>query len=167
MLHDGQERIDNRVARDDRTSRQRLACDVLLGARRRHEHQIADDIDHAAVHLLGPRACHVAGAQAGFDMRDRHAPMKCGERASGGRSGVAVHEDSARLLFFDDFIQSRDQFGRQTVQALVLRHHAQIVLGRDIEKIQNLLEHRAMLAGHTQRNERLAPPPTPSRAVPS
>jgi hypothetical protein len=148
-LRDGVQRIDHRVAGDERASVQRFLHEIRMRTRGRDEHHVAYDIDEAPVHFFRPRAAHVAGAQARFDVRDRHLPVKRGERASRRGGRVAMHEHAIRPLLRDDVIDRRNEARSQPVQGLVLRHDREIVMRRDVEQIQHLLQHRAMLAGHT------------------
>ena len=67
----------------------------------------------------------------------------CGER----RGRVAVHENGIGLPIVEDLADGLQDARRQIAERLAFAHQIEIVVGRDIEQVQHLIEHLPMLCG--------------------
>ena len=101
-----------------------------------------------AVGLFRPGGKQVAGAQPRFHMAHRHLLVKGGQRGRQRGGGVAVHQDHVRLLGTDHVAQAEQNAGGDVVEILARRHDVQIVVRRDLEQRQHLIQHLAVLGGH-------------------
>jgi hypothetical protein len=84
----------------------------------------------------------------GLDVGHRHSHIE-GREGSAKRGGGLALDDrkSGRHLGQDRFEGGKDSRGR-LVQCLVRRHHVEVEIGRDLERIQHLIEHAAVLRRH-------------------
>jgi hypothetical protein len=92
------ERVDHGIAGHDHLAGERFRQQVRLRAVGGGEHEIAHHVDHAAVHLLGPRLGEVAGAQARLYMADGDAAVERGQRGGAGGGRIAVHQHAVGHL---------------------------------------------------------------------
>ena len=124
-------------------SASRLLCAVSVGAKCRAASRV---VDHA-VHLFGKRLRKVAGAQSGFHMAHRHVLVEGRQRAGERGGGIALHEQHVRLLGLDYRLERRQDARGDLGERLPGLHQVQVVIGRDFEGGQHLIEHGAVLCG--------------------
>ncbi len=154
----GEERVDDRVAGDhDLVSRQILVEQVGPRSLGWREQTIGETVDHAAVHLFGPRPSQIAGAQPGLDMADPAAGIESGKRRRQRRRGVAVHQDPVGLLRGDNPLDAGEHRRRHIDEVLLRLHDSQVMIRGQAKKIEDSCQHVAMLAGQAKhRVERRA-----------
>ena len=103
--------------------------------------------DHA-VHLFGKWLRKVAGAQAGFHMAHRNVLVE-GRQGAGKRGGgIALHEQHGRLLGLDHRLEGCQDARGDLRECLPWLHQVEVVIRRDFEGGQYLVEHGAVLRGH-------------------
>ena len=154
-------RVDHRVpGEEDRPlGVGALATEVLRRAGRRREVELRDLAHDAPHELLGEWARADARSQARLDVPDRRAAEERGEARGHRGRRVALHDDDVRPLLVDDprdrpHGRRRDVFG-----PLVRLHEVEIVIGRDLEDAQDLVEHLAMLGGRADHRPRVGATP--------
>ena len=118
---------------------------IVRGGGGRREVQRGEARDQHAIHFFGKRLAHVAGAQPGFDMRDGNAAVERRERAAQRSGGIALDQNVIRPLCRENIFQSGDDRGRGFKQGLAGPHQVEVVVGRDREGLENLVEQAAML----------------------
>ena len=101
-----------------------------------------------AIHLFGKRLAQVAGSQA----RPRRAPPECANKTPPARRTKWWWYRPARspcraARFAQNRFQSRQNSRGGLEQCLAGQHQVQIVIRVDLESLQNLVEHLAMLRG--------------------
>lgn len=100
-----------------------------------------------AVHLFGPRAVDVVGAESCFDVSDGYLPVECGEGCGGAGGGVAVDEHYVGGGFREHVAHADEHAGGDIVEVLTLLHDVEVVVGGDVEDGEHLVEHLAVLSG--------------------
>src|SRR5436190_21743149 len=141
------QRVDHRVARD---------VDVLLGAPLveqraggnggRREVRVSEDIGNAPIHLLWKRTVFVASAKARLDVTEPDTMVVRFHRGNEHRGRVALRQDPVGAHVGDHRIQGHEQIGGELRERLVLRHHVQVDIRHDLEQVQDLIQHLAVLA---------------------
>jgi hypothetical protein len=92
-----EQRIDHRVADEENPLIGHPgAAQVLVGRRAGRKKPVADRIGHHPIDLF--RHAPVAGADAAFDMRHRHAALARDDRTGHGRRDVAHHQAQITAL---------------------------------------------------------------------
>ena len=104
--------------------------------------------DHGAIGLLREGRLQVAGAQTRFHMAYRDVPIEGRQGPGQAGCGVALHQHHVRLFRIQNTAQRFEGPRRHPEEVLVLAHDVQIVVGLDLEEVQDLVEHLAMLRGH-------------------
>ncbi len=110
------------------------------------------DMDPARA-LFRTGVIELARTQPRLDMIDRNAAVIGGKRASHGRGRVALHHDPRRLFAVHHLPQFGEQRRSQPVKALPRSHKVQIVVWHQPGKLQDLIQHFAVLtrsANHRQ-----------------
>lgn len=125
-----------------------LGEEVLLAGLRGGEVVLAHDVYRLAVELLGPGAVDVVRAQAGLDVPHRDLQVEACERRGEAGRRVAVHEHDVGPLVLEDGLELEQHVARHVEQRLARPHDSQVMVGRNIEDAQHLVEHLAVLAGH-------------------
>lgn len=149
LAHGGAQGVDAGVAGDpDLGLWLALVKKVLLTGLRGGEVVLAHDVDRLAVELLGPGAVDVVRAQAGLDVAHGYLQVEARERRGEAGRGVAVHEHDVGPLVLEDGLELEQHVARDVEQRLARPHDSQIVVGRNIEDAQHLVEHLAVLARH-------------------
>ena len=122
-----------------------------------------------AVHLLGPGAVDVVGAQSGLDVAHGNLLVEGGQGGGRGGGGVAVDEDDVGLALFQHVAHAGEHAGRDVVEVLPLLHDVQVVVGADVKDTEHLVQHLAVLAGDADDGlgNGSVPFGTPSPAEPS
>src|SRR5439155_1750741 len=154
------ERVDHRVAGHvDPRGVDGLAQEVLSRALRRREVEVSEEVDDAAVRLFRERPAHVARAEPGFDVGDPRPTVERGQ--AGGESGrrITLNDDPVRALGLDDRGGAGQHGGGQRREGLVRSHEREVVVGHDVEEIQDRLEHLAVLTGDAHADVELIPDP--------
>jgi hypothetical protein len=105
-----------------------------------------------AIHLLGKRLRHVAGAEPGFHVTDRNARIKRGQRAAECAGGIALNQRHIGLLGFEDSFKRRQNAGGGLKQGLARQYEIQIAIRPDVEYGQHFVEHTTMLTGDADRS---------------
>ena len=150
LANGGAKGVDSRVAGDpDLRIRLALVQKVLLARLRGCEVVLAHDIDRLAVELLGPGAVDVVRAQAGLHMPHGDLQVETRERRGEAGRGVAVDQDHVGRLVLEDGLELKQHVARHVEQRLARLHDRQVVVGSHIEDAQNLVQHLAVLAGHS------------------
>lgn len=148
--HGGAQGVDAGVAGDpDLGLRLALGEQVLLARLGRGEVVLAHDVHGLAVELLGPGAVDVVRAQARLHMPHGDLQVEaCECRGEAGR-GVAVDQDHVGPLVLEDGLELEQHVARDVEQRLARLHDREVVVGRNVEDAQHLVEHLAMLPGHS------------------
>ncbi len=84
-------------------------------------------------------------------MGDRNLLVEGGQRGSHGGGGVAVDKHHVRLHLPVHIAQSGKHPGGDIVEVLPLLHDVEVVMGRDAEQPQYLVEHLAVLTGNADK----------------
>lgn len=149
LAHGGAQGVDAGVAGDPDLGLWLALVEKVLPARLRgSEVVLAHDVYRLAVELLGPGTVDVVRAQAGLDVP--HGDLKVEARECGGEAGrcVAVDQDHVGFLAFEDGLELEQHVARNVEQRLARPHDSQVMVGRNIEDAQHLVEHLAVLARH-------------------
>lgn len=125
-----------------------LGEEVLLAGLRGGEVVLAHDVHRLAVELLGPGAVDVVRAQAGLDVPHRDLQVEACECGGKAGRGVAVNQDHVGPLVLEDGPELEQHVARDVEQRLARLHDRQVVVGRNVEDAQHLVEHLAVLASN-------------------
>ena len=120
------------------------------GPLRRREIGAGDDVDDASVHLLRERPVQVPGAQAGLDVPDGDAAVEGGDRSAHRRGRVALDEEPVGPALRQQRIERAEDPRRELARGLVVAHQVEIDVGRQVEQLEDLVEHLAMLRGRAE-----------------
>lgn len=149
LAHGGAQSVDAGISGDpDLRLRLALAEQVLLARLRGCEVVLAHDIDRLAVELFGPRAVDVVRAQACLHVAYGDLQVEARERRGEAGRRVAVHEHDVGPLVLEDGLELEQHVARNVEQRLARPHDSQVMVGRNIEDAQHLVEHLAVLARH-------------------
>jgi hypothetical protein len=124
-----------------------VAAEILRGAFGGREMQRAQTGGEDAIELFREWLAHVAGAQAGFHVAYGNARIERGQGAAKSGGGVALHQDDVGPFGGEHALERRQNARRRLRQRLSRLHQVEIVVGRDAEDLQYLIEHLAMLRG--------------------
>lgn len=127
--------VYDRVAGDPDTALDVLAPEILSVALGGGEVEGGELAGHAAVHLLGPGAPAVVGAQPGLDVADGDARVEGGKRGGEGRGRVPVDEDEPRLLLLQHRAEALQHAGGYVREGLAAFHYVEVVLRPDAELV--------------------------------
>ena len=151
------ERVYDGVARYPDAALDALAPEVFGVAGRGGEVEGGDLAGQAAVHLLGPGAPAVEGAQAGLDVADGYARVEGGEGSGEGGGRVPVDEDEPGLFRLEHRAEALEHPGGDVCEALAALHDVEVVLRRDAELAQDAVQHLAVLGGYADHALKLGP----------
>ena len=98
-----------------------------------------------AVHLFRERRVYIPCPKAGFDVADGDLLIIRSQGTGKGRRRITVNEDQIRLFFGQDVLEAQERLRRNIVQGLALGHDVQVVIRRNPEQLQDLVEHLTML----------------------
>lgn len=158
LAHGGAQGVDAGVAGDpDLRLRLALVEQVLLARLRRGEVVLAHDVDGLAVELLRPGAVDVVRAQAGLDVAHGDLQVEACERGGEAGRGVTMDKDDVGPLVLEDGLELEQHVARHVEQRLARLHDRQVVVGRNVEDAQHLVEHLTVLAGHGDDSLELIP----------
>lgn len=96
------------------------------------------------------RAELVVRPETGLDVRYRDFQVVAAEGGSESRRGVSLNHDKVRLLLQKDGPQPVEATSSDIEGVLHRPHYLQVVVGRHIKEIEDLLEHPLMLTGDPQ-----------------
>ena len=109
--------------------------------------QVGDGSGDAAVDLFGEGLPFVVGAQTGFHVPDAH-PVVEGQQGGGhDGGGIALHQHPVRLEVAQHGVEVGEDGGGQLRQRLVGAHQVEVDVGGDLEQVEHLVEHLAVLGG--------------------
>lgn len=80
-------------------------------------------------------------------MADGDFAIEGGHGAGEGGGGVALDDDVVGFFLFEDGVEAFDDFGAEGVQGLAGGHGGQIVVGLDVEELEEGREEVGVLAG--------------------
>lgn len=150
LAHGGAQSVDAGVSGDpDLRLRLALGEQVLLARLRGCEVVLAHDIDGLPVELLRPRAVDVVRAQAGLDVPNGDLQVEAGKRRGEASRCVSVDQDDVGPLVLEDRLELEQHVARHIEQRLARLHDSEVVVGCHVEDAQHLVEHLAVLAGHS------------------
>ena len=81
-------------------------------------------------------------------MAHRDAQVKAGQRRRKGGGGIAVHQHKIRLFSLQHRLQVLQDAGGDIKQRLARLHDGNIVFRLHMERLQHLIQHLPVLAGH-------------------
>ncbi len=144
-----QQCVDDGVAGDGDVAVGHALADQVRGrCRGRREVPAGQPRRQAAVHFFRIGAVDIARAQSGLDVADRHLVVERRERGREGGGGVALHEHCVRTDPLHQRSEPRQRPDGDVGQGLARLHDVEVVVGRDLEDLEDLVEHLAMLRGH-------------------
>ena len=97
--------------------------------------------------LLGKWVIAPTRPQPGLDVPERDAVVIAGQGGAEDRGGISLGEDQVGLLLLEGSRERGQRPRGQVRQRLVGPHQIEIVVGRQAEVGQGLVEQRSMLAG--------------------
>jgi hypothetical protein len=80
-------------------------------------------------------------------MADRDFAVEGGHGAGEGGGGIALDNDVVGFFLFEDRVEAFDDFGAEGVEGLAWGHRGQIVVGLDVEELEEGGEEVGVLAG--------------------
>ena len=150
LAHGGAQGVDAGVPGDpDLGFGLALVQKVLLAGLSGGEVVLAHDVDRLAVELLRPGAVDIVRAQARLDVAHGDLKVEARERRGEAGRGVSVDQDHVGPLVLEDGPELEQHVARHVEQRLARLHDRQVVVGSHIEDAQNLVQHLAVLAGHS------------------
>ena len=158
IANGGAKGVDSRVAGDpDLRLRLALVQKVLLAGLSGGEIVLAHDVDRLTVELLRPGAEDVVRAQARLNVPHGDLQVEASERRGEAGRGVAVDQDHVGPLVLEDRLELEQHVARHVEQRLARLHDRQVVVWDHAEDAQHLVEHLAVLTGHSHDGLELIP----------
>ena len=114
-------------------------------ALRRHEVRVRHEVDDAAVHLLGERLLEISRSKPGLDVPDAHAPVEGGDGRAERRRRVPLDEQPLRGVLDEHAVEGGEGARGELVGRLVGAHEVEVHVGPDLEEVEDLVEHLAVL----------------------
>ncbi|MNL35908.1 hypothetical protein D3C87_1579670 [compost metagenome] len=108
--------------------------------------QVGDDAGQVPVGFLRPGCTQVTGTQTCLDVADGYLAIEGGEGGNEAGGGVAVYQHDIRMHPLVGFVEMPQQLFGETVEGLALGHHLQVFIDRQLERVEDLLEHFPVLA---------------------
>ena len=155
LLDHHMEGIDDSVAGDEDLALRLLFEEVLLAEGRGGEVVGGDAAGDLAVHLLGPGAVDVVGAEAGLHVAHGNLLVERSEGSGGGGGGVAVDQHHIGLALLEHVAHTGEHAGGDVVQVLSLLHNVEVEVGLHLEDAQHLVQHLAVLSRHAHNRLKL------------
>lgn len=144
--HDRQQGVDDGVTGDKNGGGVNpFALQVGAGRFGGRKVQVGNGAGDFAVDFFGERRVLVARAQARFNMTHRYAGVVRSQAGGQGCGGVAMHQHQIRLLCSQHPLEAGQNAAAQVVQILTGLHDVQVMLGRDVKQMENLVQHLAVL----------------------
>ena len=148
LLNGRKKSIDHGIADDvDVLIVLALAQEIPSGRFRRSKIHIREDAGQLTVGFFREGRKQVSGTQACFDMTDLDLLIKSGQRCGEGGRGISVNEHVVGLLLLQYIFQPAEHAGGDVVEGLPALHDVQVVVHRQMEEIDHLIEHLAVLRG--------------------
>jgi len=104
-----EERIVHDVAGEAGAIRKALVLQVVDGGLRGAEEEVGGVVGEDAIDLFGHQT--IEAAEAGLDVGEWHAELRCGERAGQRRVRVAEDDDPVWLLGNEDGLEAQEHLG--------------------------------------------------------
>ena len=123
-----------------------LALEVLLAEGRGGKVVGGYAAGDLAVHLLGPGAVDVVGAEAGLHVAHGNLLIEGSEGSGGGGGGVAVDQHHIGLARLEHVAHTGEHAGGDIVEVLPLLHDVQVVIRLHIEDPEHLVQHLTVLS---------------------
>src|SRR5262245_17750313 len=98
-----------------------------------------------AIHFLGERPMLITGAKSCFNVADADPFLKRHEASGKGSSRITLHKKPSRTNSTKHAGKSFENSRRELQGSLILLHEIQVVVRRDVEHAEHLIEHVAML----------------------
>ena len=149
------ESIDDGVAGDEDLALGLLVEEGLLAEGRGGEVVGGDTAGDLAVHLLGPGAVDVVGAEAGLHVPHGNLLIEGCEGSGGGGCGVTVDQHHIGLALLEYVAHTGEHAGGDVVQVLSLLHNIEVEVGLHLEDAQHLVKHLAVLSRHAHNRLKL------------
>ena len=149
------EGVDDGVAGDEDPALRLLVEEVLLAEGRGGEVVGGNAAGDLAVHLLGPGAVDVVGAEAGLHVAHGNLLVERSEGSGGGGGGVAVDQHHIGLARLEHVAHTGEHAGSDIVQVLSLLHNIEVEVGLHLEDAQHLVQHLAVLSRHAHNRLKL------------
>ena len=144
--HGMMECVDDGVSRDENTPLgYTLREKIRVRGRCRSKVQGRNAAREAAVHLLGERRVDVVRTKPRLNVSDGDLMVVCGECAGKGGGRVAVDEDEVGTLLLEHLVDAEHGTRCDVEKGLPRRHDIEVIVRRDVEEVQHLIEHFAML----------------------
>ena len=158
LAHGGAQGVDAGVAGDpDPGLGLALPEQILLAGLGGGEVVLAHDVHGLAVELLRPGAVDVVRAQPGLDVPHGDLQVEASERRGEAGRGVAVDQDHVGPLVLEDRLELEQHVARHVEQRLTRLHDRQVMVWDHAEDAQHLVEHLAVLTGHSHDGLELIP----------
>ena len=149
------EGVDDGVAGDENLALRFLVEEVLLAEWRGGKVVGGDAAGDLAIHLLGPGAVDVVGAEAGLHVAHGNLLVEGSEGSGGGGGGVAVDQHHIGLARLEHVAHTGEHAGGDIVQVLPLLHNIEVEVGLHVEDAQHLVQHLAVLSRHAHNRLKL------------
>ncbi len=108
---------------------------------------LGQTVGQAPVDLLGIGAVDVVGPQAGFHVRHGDHAVVGGKSGGEGGGGVAVDHDQIGLGSFQEGVDAVQHGGGDVAERLPVAHDPEVMVDREGEVVDHLVEHLAVLSG--------------------
>lgn len=150
LAHGGAQGVDAGVPGDPDLGFGLALVEQVLSARLRGgEIVLAHDVHGLAVELLRPGAVDVVRTQARLNVAHGDLQIEARERRGEAGRGVAVDKNDVGPLVLEDGPELEQHVASHVEQRLARLHDRQVVVGSHVEDAQNLVQHLAVLAGHS------------------
>ena len=97
------------------------------------------------IHLLGERRIDVMRTQSRLDMPDRNLMIVRSKRPRKGCRRITVDKHEIRAILLEYFVDAHHRSCRDVKEGLPRRHDIEVIIRHDVEKMQYLIQHLAML----------------------
>lgn len=120
---------------------------VLTGCFCRCEVHISKNACQLAVRFFRERGKKISRAQACFDVSDADLLVESGKSGREGRRRVAVDKDVIRFFLLQYIFQAAEDAGGDVIERLSALHDVEIIVDRQSEEVDDLIEHFPVLGG--------------------
>ena len=124
--------------------------EIVLRQFRRSKIEAGDDADRLTVEFFRVGGVDIVRTQSGFDMTDGNLHIEAGKCGHKGRGSIAVNENDVRLHFGKNFADPFENIDRHVEEGLFVLHDGKVIVGGNIERMENLIEHLTVLTGHAE-----------------
>ena len=141
--------IDDRIARDENGLRRNVFCQQIgLRRARRRKIEVGDAARQTAVHLLRERRILIVRAQTSLDVADSRLMVISRKCTGKCRRRISVNEHDIRFFLRQDLVKAHHSPRRDIKKRLASRHDVEIMIRLDMEEVEHLIEHFAVLGGN-------------------